>query len=108
MYVEINFAKMFAGRSFTEQEVPRAAACGRDRLGPYEALFEQRGIDPIGKQVRIGAIEYTVLGVVGKRPSPGGFSLGQDDFAIIPYTAFRKQFGNREQCGADRSAACRR
>jgi putative ABC transport system permease protein len=31
---------------------------------------------------------------VDKRPAAGGFSLGQDDFAIIPYTAFRKQFGN--------------
>ena len=32
--------------------------------------------------------------MIGKRPAAGGFSLGQDDFAIIPYTAFRKQFGN--------------
>ena len=40
--------------------------------GPYEALFLNRGIDPIGKPVRIGANEYTVIGVVGKRPSPGG------------------------------------
>ena len=23
--------------------------------GPYEALFQAKGIDPIGKQVRIGA-----------------------------------------------------
>ena len=36
----------------------------------------------------------SVLGVIDKRPAAGGFSLGQDDFAIIPYTAFRKQFGS--------------
>ncbi len=65
--------------------------------GPYEALFAPRGIDPIGKQVRVGAVEYTVLGVIGKRPAPGGFSLGPDDFAIIPYTAFRKQFGSEKR-----------
>ena len=84
--------------------------------GPYDALFEARGIDPIGKSIRIGAIDYTVLGVIDKRPAAGGFSLGQDDFAIIPYTAFRKQFGNERvrrgpfggQAGDDRGGAARR
>ncbi len=92
-FVNINFAKMHAGRSFTEQEVQRGRAVAVIGYGPYEALFEKRGIDPIGKAVRIGNVEYTVLGVVGKRPSPGGFG-GADDFAIMPYTAFRKQFGH--------------
>jgi putative ABC transport system permease protein len=96
-YVDINFAKMEAGRSFTEQEVLRARRVAVIGYGPYEALFLSRGIDPIGKAIRIGANEYTVLGVVGKRPSPGGgMNLGQDDFAIIPYTAFRKQFGSEK------------
>jgi len=93
-YTEINFAKMHAGRSFTEQEVQRARRVAVIGYGPYEALFEKRGIDPIGKTVRVGNNEYTILGVVGKRPSPGGMSLGVDDFAIVPYTAFRKQFGS--------------
>lgn len=92
-YVEINFAKMEFGRSFTEQEVQRGRPVAVIGYGPYEALFAARGIDPIGKSVRIGTVEYTVLGVVGKRPSPGGFG-GADDFAIVPYTAFRKQFGH--------------
>ena len=92
-YVNINFAKMHAGRSFTEQEVQRGRPVAVIGYGPYEALFAKRGIDPIGKTVRIGTVEYTVLGVVGKRPAPGGFG-GADDFAIMPYTAFRKQFGH--------------
>jgi putative ABC transport system permease protein len=95
-YVEINFAKMFAGRSFTEQEVQRARQVAVVGYGVYEALFEKRGIDPIGKTVRIAGVEYTIIGVVGKRPSPGGLS-GADDFAIMPYTAFRKQFGNEKR-----------
>jgi putative ABC transport system permease protein len=96
-YVEINFATMEAGRSFTAQEVARARNVAVIGYGPYDALFAQRGIDPIGKQIRIGTAEYTVLGVIGKRPSPGGgINLGQDDFAIIPYTAFRKQFGSEK------------
>ena len=92
-YVDINFAKMLAGRSFTQQEVQRARKVAVIGYGPYEALFENRGIDPIGKSVRVGSTEYQIIGVIGKRPSPGGFA-GADDFAIIPYTAFRKQFGS--------------
>jgi putative ABC transport system permease protein len=95
-YVEINFAKMFAGRSFTEQEVQRTRQVAVVGYGVYEALFEKRGIDPIGKPVRIAGVEYTIIGVVGKRPSPGGFA-GADDFAIMPYTSFRKQFGNEKR-----------
>ena len=95
-YVDINFAKMYAGRSFTEQEVQRTRQVAVVGYGVYEALFEKRGIDPIGKPVRAGGVEYTVIGVVGKRPSPGGFA-GADDFAIVPYTAFRKQFGNEKR-----------
>ncbi len=30
-----------------------------------------------------------------KRPSPGGFDLGVDDFVVIPQTTYQKQFGIR-------------
>ncbi len=95
-YVEINFAKMDSGRTFTLQEVQRARPVAVIGYSVYEGLFQKRGLDPIGKPVRIGNAEYTVIGVVGKRPSPGGFA-GADDFAIMPYTAFRKQFGNESR-----------
>ena len=93
-FVEINFATLVAGRVFTDTEVQRRKPLAVLGYGPYESLFERKGLDPIGKKVRIGAIEYTVVGVMGKRPGMGGMSLGQDDFVIIPYTAYRKQFGN--------------
>jgi putative ABC transport system permease protein len=93
-FVDVNFAKMLMGRVFTEQEVERTRRVAVIGYGPYAALFEKRGMDPIGKQIRVGAMDYTVVGVIDKRPAAGGFSLGQDDFAIIPYTSFRKQFGN--------------
>ena len=28
-----------------------------------------------------------------KRPAAGGFNLGQDDFVVIPYTAYQRIFG---------------
>ena len=94
--VEINFAKMHAGRTFTQQEVQRARPVAVVGYGVYQGLFERRGLDPIGKPVRVANVEYTIIGVIGKRPSPGGFA-GADDFAIVPYTAFRKQFGNESR-----------
>ena len=62
-------------------------------LAPAEALFPN--IDPLGKAVRIGFEEYTVIGVLAKRPSPGGFDVGVDNFVVIPYTTFARQYGVR-------------
>jgi putative ABC transport system permease protein len=93
-FVEINFATLVAGRVFTDSEVQRRKQLAVLGYGPYEALFERKGIDPIGKKVRLGVIEYTIVGVMGKRPGIGGFNAGQDDFVVIPYTTFRKQFGS--------------
>ena len=50
----------------------------------YQALFAKAGIDPIGKKVRIGAIEHIVIGVMAKRPSVGGFGNDQDDMVDHP------------------------
>jgi putative ABC transport system permease protein len=93
-FIEINFATLMAGRVFTDTEVQRRKHLVILGYGPYEATFERRGLDPIGKKVRIGAVEYTVIGVMGKRPGLGGMNTGQDDLVIIPYTTFRKQFGS--------------
>jgi putative ABC transport system permease protein len=93
-FVEVNFAKIIAGRSFSEQEVQHRRNVAVIGYGPYEALFEKKGMDPVGKKVRLGVVEYTVVGVIGKRPAAGGFSLGQDDFAIIPFTTHRRHFGS--------------
>ena len=73
---------------------PRSTIAGRSSCSgrtPWESLFPN--IDPIGKVVRIGANEFTVIGVLGKRPSPGGFSTGADDFAVIPFSAHEKFYG---------------
>src|SRR5581483_9602335 len=61
----------------------------------YKALFEPSGTDPIGKLVRVGSERFEVVGVFDKRPSPGGFNLGADDFVVIPYTTYQTKFGLR-------------
>src|SRR5262245_57854164 len=61
----------------------------------YQLLFAERGVDPIGKSVRVGTEKFTVVGVFDKRPSPGSFNLNQDDFVVVPYTTFQRAFGIR-------------
>ncbi len=94
-FASISFLKLEAGRFFTAGEVERRRNVVVLGQTPYQALFAPFGIDPVGKRVRVGAVEYTVVGVTGKRPATGGFNLGQDDFVVIPQTTYRKQFGIR-------------
>jgi putative ABC transport system permease protein len=94
-FANISFLKLEAGRFFTSSEVERRRNVVVLGQTPYQALFAPFGIDPVGKRVRVGAVEYTVVGVTGKRPATGGFNLGQDDFVVIPQTTYRKQFGIR-------------
>jgi putative ABC transport system permease protein len=92
-FADINFLDVEAGRFFTESEVNRRRNLVVLGQTPYLALFGRAGLDPIGKRVRVGPVEYTITGVLGRRPAAGGFDLGQDDFVVIPETTYRRQFG---------------
>jgi putative ABC transport system permease protein len=90
-WAAVNFAKVEAGRLFIPAEVEHRRNVVLLGNGPWTSLFP--GIDPIGKTVRIGSNQFTVIGVLGKRPSPGNFSTEVDDFAIIPYGTHEKYYG---------------
>ena len=92
-YPSVTRIPIAIGRFFSAGEVQRRRNVVVLGQTPYLALFGSE--DPIGKVVRIGLSEYEVVGVLDKRPSPGGFSLGADDFAIIPQTTYQKHFGIR-------------
>ena len=86
----VNFIKLDLGRLFTPGEVEHRRQVVVLGQNPYLSLFPN--VDPIGKKVRIGSNEYTVIGVFGKRPSPGGFG-GADDFVVVPFTVQEKFYG---------------
>jgi putative ABC transport system permease protein len=90
-FAAVSFLKMEMGRLFTQNEVDHRRQVVVLGQTPYQSLFPN--VDPIGKTVRIGSNEFTVIGVAGKRPSPGGFNVGADDFAVIPYTTHEKFYG---------------
>jgi len=88
-FAETNFISLEAGRPFVDFEVATRKQVVMLGFGPAETLFLAKGIDPIGKQVRIGRDLYTVVGVFAKRPS----SLGDADaFAVMPFTTYEKKY----------------
>jgi putative ABC transport system permease protein len=51
--------------------------------------------DPIGGEIRIGQLPYTVIGVAEPRGSV--FGASQDGFVLIPFGTFAKIFGSRSR-----------
>ena len=92
-YPDVQPVDVVDGRFFTPGETRRRRRVAVLGHNPAQALFPNT--DPIGKRVRIGTSRYTVIGVAGETPSPGGFNMGQDDFVLVPHTAYQKQFGIR-------------
>ena len=90
-FIDVNFCKIEQGRFFTENEVRHRRNVVVIGQVPLKSFFTNS--DPIGKVVRIGTVEYTVIGVAAPRPSIGGLGNQQDSIAIIPHTSFAKTFG---------------
>ncbi len=85
-YPETNYLEMAQGRFFNEYEVQRRRNVIVLGAAPAETLFPNT--DPVGKQIRVGPEEFTVLGVLSKRPSLLGGS--PDEFAVIPISTYDK------------------
>jgi putative ABC transport system permease protein len=85
-YPETNYLGVAQGRFFTEHEVQRRRNVVVLGAAPAETLFPSS--DPVGKKIRVGAEEFTVLGVLSKRPSLLGGN--PDEFAVIPISTYDK------------------
>ena len=94
-YAEGTRIPMEFGRFFSGTEVQHRSNVAVLGNGPYDRLFKASGIDPIGKSVRVGTDQFVIVGVFAARPSPGNFSLNQDDFVAVPYTTFQRVYGVR-------------
>jgi putative ABC transport system permease protein len=87
----VNQLAVDAGRFFTASEVQRRQNVVVLGQTAVEALFPTE--DPVGKKVRIGLYQYTVIGTMAKRPELLGAST--DDFVVVPHTTYEKQYGIR-------------
>ena len=87
-FAETNYIELENGRFFTDYEVQHRRYVVVLGYAPASTLFPTT--DPIGKRVRIGSNEYTVVGTMGKRPS---IMIGNaDEFMVIPVTTYDKVY----------------
>jgi putative ABC transport system permease protein len=80
------------GRFFTEDEYRSGRNVALLGTSIAETLFGDR--EPIGRSVRIGGLQYDVIGVLAKQ----GSFMGMESFdkqVIIPATSFGRQYGFR-------------
>ncbi len=80
-YFRIKKYDLSAGRVFTQQEADLGLPVVVIGAEVVEAFFE--GLDPIGREIRVGGMPYRVIGVIEKQGTVFGFSL--DRLFIAPY-----------------------
>jgi putative ABC transport system permease protein len=86
---------MLAGRFFNGSDLQYRRNVVVLGNSAHKLLFEPSRTDPIGKLVRVGNQRFEVVGVFDKRPTPGGFDVGADDFLVVPYTTYQREYGLR-------------
>src|SRR5258707_9332363 len=82
-YFAIRSLTIERGRPFTAQEVQVGSPVAVIGWELADKLFQ--GVDPIGREVKLFALPYRVVGVVEKQGNLFGFSL--DKFAVVPATS---------------------
>ena len=89
-YFTIKKYDVHVGRLFTQQESSLGAPVVV--IGDEVAKYFFRDLDPLGRQLRIKGMPYTVIGVLEKQGSVFGLSL--DRVAIAPYNSPLHHFTN--------------
>ena len=85
---------MLGGRFFNGTELQYRKNVAVHRQHPVSSCCSRRAAPTRSARPSGSAAErFEVVGVFDKRPAAGGFNLGQDDFVVIPYTAYQRIFG---------------
>ncbi|NUQ19611.1 MAG: FtsX-like permease family protein, partial [Gemmatimonadaceae bacterium] len=80
-YFTIKHYDLTSGRTFTQQELQMGTASMV--IGSEVASYFFPNLDPLGRELRIGGIPYTIVGVIAKQGTLFGLSL--DKIVIAPY-----------------------
>src|SRR5438105_2634035 len=84
--IDIDTRTLERGRFFTPSEAEHSARVCVVGDTLVQQLFP--GVDPLGKTIRVGAEEYTIIGTMEKIGSILG--QDQDNFVLIPLTVYLK------------------
>jgi putative ABC transport system permease protein len=88
----LNNVNIALGRALTDADVEHAA---RSVVVGYDVVDDILGDgDPVGKEVRVEGVPYTVVGV-GERQGKT-FGQSQDNWVAIPITAYQSTYGSND------------
>lgn len=88
-FQQINNWQVQEGNFFTSSDESSGAAVAVIGQTVADNLFTIQGIDPVGQQVRIGEVPFTVVGVLA---SKGSSSLTNvDDIVYVPFSTARQR-----------------
>ncbi|REE07721.1 putative ABC transport system permease protein [Winogradskyella pacifica] len=94
-YFYITSREIQLGSFFSDEDVKTAKKFCVIGQTIREELFP--GQDPIGKQIRIDKVPFTVVGLL-KEEGSGGMGQDMDDIVLAPYTTIQNRiFGNRKR-----------
>ncbi|HEU4993492.1 MAG TPA: ABC transporter permease [Gemmatimonadaceae bacterium] len=82
-YFTIKQYNLTSGRAFTQQEMELGSRVVV--IGAEVASFFFPGLDPVGREIRLGGVPYTVIGIIEKQGSL--FGLSMDKLAIAPFNS---------------------
>jgi len=90
-YAEVDRTELLEGRHLTASDMARRRTVAVLGYEVWEKLFDGRPAS--GYEVRVGDAKYMVVGVAEKKGS--AFGQSQDNFVIVPLTAWQKTYGTR-------------
>src|SRR5258706_4645971 len=89
-YQQIGSWQMQEGNFFTSSDEQSTGAVAVIGQTVVENLFTPLGVDPIGQQIRIGNIPFTIVGVLASKGASGGFG-NADDVAYVPLSTAQQR-----------------
>jgi putative ABC transport system permease protein len=89
-YQQIGSWQMQEGNFFTSSDEQSTGAVAVIGQTVVENLFTPLGVDPIGQQIRIGNVPFTIVGVLASKGASGGFG-NADDVAYVPLSTAQQR-----------------
>ena len=90
-YAEVDRSELLEGRHITQNDMSRRRTVAVLGYEVWEKLFDNR--PAVGREVKIGNYKYLVVGVAAKKGSV--FGQSQDNYVIVPLSAWQKIYGTR-------------
>jgi putative ABC transport system permease protein len=82
--------QMQEGNFFTQDDLQSQSTVAVIGQTVATNLFTVQGVDPVGQQIRIRNVPFTIVGVLAPKGSSGGFN-DPDDVVYVPFTTAQQR-----------------